>query len=96
MHNDWQQHNNFINPPFRLVARVLDAVQAQRAEATLIAPMWPGQPWMERLRRLSVCPPLRLPPVTQACIPLLPHQQIEPHRNRRWTLFAWRISGEPG
>ncbi|XP_043199551.1 uncharacterized protein LOC122389279 isoform X1 [Amphibalanus amphitrite] len=94
--NDWQQHNNFINPPFRLVARVLDAVQAQRAEATLIAPMWPGQPWMERLRRLSVCPPLRLPPVTQACIPLLPHQQIEPHRNRRWTLFAWRISGEPG
>ncbi|KAF0286907.1 hypothetical protein FJT64_014614 [Amphibalanus amphitrite] len=94
--NDWQQHNNFINPPFRLVARVLDAVQAQRAEATLIAPMLPGQPWMERLRRLSVCPPLRLPPVTQACIPLLPHQQIEPHRNRRWTLFAWRISGEPG
>lgn len=94
--NDWGQHNNFVNPPFRLVSRVLDVVEEQHAEATLIAPMWPSQAWMSRLRRLSVCPPLRLPPVTRTCRPLLPHQQIEPHRNPRWTLYAWRISGEPG
>ena len=94
--SDWRQHNNYVNPPFRLISRVLDVIEAQRAQATLIAPLWPGQPWMGRLRRLSVCPPVRLPPVTQSCLPLLPHQQIEPHRNRRWTLCAWRISGEPG
>ena len=93
---DWHQHNNFVNPPFRMVPRVLDVVEAQRATATLIAPLWPGQPWLDRLRRLSVCPPLRLPPVTRCCLPLLPYQQIEPHRNTRWTLFARRICGELG
>lgn len=93
---DWHQHNNFVNAPFRLIPRVLDVVEAQRAEATLIAPLWPGQPWLGRLRRLSLRPPLRLPPVARTCLRLLPHQQIEPHRNMRWTLFAWRISGEPG
>ncbi|XP_043246606.1 uncharacterized protein LOC122394089 isoform X3 [Amphibalanus amphitrite] len=62
---DWHEHNNFVNPPFRMVPRVLDVVEAQRATATLIAPLWPGQPWLDRLRRLSICPPLRLPPVTR-------------------------------
>ena len=90
---DWGQHLNFVNPPFRLIPRVLDVVEAQRAEATLIAPLWPGQPWMARLRRLSVAPPLRLPPVTRTCLPVLPLQVIEPHRNTGWTLCAWRISG---
>ena len=91
--SDWGQHLNFVNPPFRLIPRVLDVVEAQRAEATLIAPLWPGQPWMARLRRLSVAPPLRLPPVTRCCVPLLQLQTIEPHRNPAWRLYAWRISG---
>ena len=93
--SDWGQHMNFVNPPFRLIPRVLDIVEAQGAEATLIAPLWPGQPWMTRLRRLSVAPPIRLPPVTRTCIPVLPGQMIEPHRNTGWTLCAWRISGAP-
>ena len=91
--SDWGWHHNFVIPPFRLIPRVLDVVESQRAEATLIAPLWPGQPWMPRLRRLSVASPLRLPPVTRTCIPLLPLQVIEPHRNPAWTLCARRISG---
>ena len=90
---DWAHHNNFVNPPFRLISRVLDVVEAQQADATLIAPLWPGQPWMSRLRQLCVAPPLRLPPVSRTCVPLLPFQQVEPHRNLRWTLYAWRFSG---
>ena len=82
---DWAGENNWVNPPFRLVPKVLDVIEAQRADATLIAPMWPGQPWMARLRRLCTAPPLRLPPVARACLPLAEHQQIEPHRNLRWT-----------
>ncbi|KAF0298323.1 hypothetical protein FJT64_004336 [Amphibalanus amphitrite] len=91
--SDWGQHMNFVNPPFRLIPRVLDLVEAQRAEATLIAPLWPGQPWMTRLRRLCVAPPIHLPPVKRTCMPVLPLQVIEPHRNTAWTLCAWRISG---
>ena len=90
---DWGTENNWVNPPFRLISRILDIVEAQRAVATLIAPMWPGQPWMARLRRLCTAPPLRLPPVTSSCLPLAEQQEIEPRRNCRWSLFAWRISG---
>ena len=90
---DWGRFHNFVNPPFRMIPRVLDVVEAQRAEATLIAPMWPGQPWMPRLRRLCVAPPLRLPPVARTCLPVLPLQVMEPHRNPAWSLYAWRISG---
>ncbi|XP_043243554.1 uncharacterized protein LOC122392575 isoform X5 [Amphibalanus amphitrite] len=93
---DWGAENNWVNPPFRLIPRVLDIIEAQRADATLIAPMWPGQPWMARLRRLCTAPPIRLPPVTRSCLPLSEQQRIEPHQNRRWTLCAWRISGAHG
>ena len=90
---DWAEENNWVNPPFRLIPRVLDVIETQRAAATLIAPMWPGQPWMARLRRLCTAPPLRLPPVASSCLPIQWNQQIEPHRNLRWTLYAWRVSG---
>ena len=93
---DWALENNWVNPPFRLIPRVLDVIEAQRAVATLIAPMWPGQPWMARLRQLCVAPPLRLPPVMRSCVPLTEGQLIEPHRNRGWTLYAWRVSGANG
>ena len=93
---DWSSHNNFVNRPFRLISRVLDTVEAHQAVATLIAPFRPAQPWMARLRRLSVAPPLRLPPVSRACIPVLPgFEVIEPHRNPAWRLYAWRICGAP-
>lgn len=92
--SDWAEHNNFVNAPFRLIPRVLDTIEAYRAVATLIAPLWPAQPWMDRLRRMSVAPPLRLPPVARTCVPLLPgYETIEPHRNTRWRLYAWRICG---
>ena len=41
---DWADESNWVNPPFRLIPRVLDVIEAQHADATLIAPMWPGQP----------------------------------------------------
>lgn len=91
--SNWAEENNWVNPPFRLIPRVLDVIETQQAAATLIAPMWPGQPWMARLRRLCTAPPLRLPPVASSCLPLQSNQQIEPHRNLRWTLYAWRVSG---
>ena len=51
--SDWGGENNWVNPPFRLIPRVLDVIEAQRADATVIAPMWPGQPWM-RLRNTTM------------------------------------------
>ena len=36
---DWQVHNNFMNAPFRLLNKVINTVCAQKAQATIIAPM---------------------------------------------------------
>jgi ribonuclease HI len=88
---DWAQHNNFVNPPFRMIQRVLDVVQSQKAWATIIAPVWPAQPWFQTLRKLSVCPPLTLPKQNA----FLHHRgKPEPAKNKHWTICAWRVSGQ--
>ena len=35
---DWADHNNFVNAPFRLIPRILQLIQEQQADATLLAP----------------------------------------------------------
>ena len=90
---DWRLHNNYVNPPFRLIPRVLDVVQAQQAEATLIAPYWPSQPWFGKLQSMLVAPPFQLPRGPNVVIPL--GDIAEPLRNRKWQMYAYRISGDP-
>ena len=85
---------NFVNPPFRLIPHVLRVIQAQRAEATIIAPFWLSQPWFRMLRQLLVCPPLRIPNSPQTFRSMRPRP--EPLQNRRWRIYAWRMSGAHG
>ena len=40
---DWQEKNNYLNAPFALIPRILDLLQEQKADATIIVPYWPGQ-----------------------------------------------------
>ena len=87
---DWLTENNFVNPPIRLLDKVVDIVQHQRAHATIIAPWWPAQTWFNSLQKMSTCPPIRV--FQRAIIPLNPAVP-EPLRNRRWKLFAWRVCG---
>jgi hypothetical protein len=90
--NDWSSHNNFVNPPWRLLNKILDVVVAQGAAATIIAPRWPSQRWFYRLKALSIAPPVPIPNNHMACHSMgtkLP----EPLHNRKWKLYAWRICG---
>jgi hypothetical protein len=90
--SDWAHHTNYVNAPFRLLSKVLRIVQEQGATATVIAPWWPAQPWFNKLRELSIQPPISLPNrrktfwTTQG-------RTAEPARNRKWKLYAWRICG---
>ena len=88
---NWREHNNFVNAPFCLLARVLDLVCQQKATATVIAPFWRAQPFVERLRRLSIRPPIALPQSDR----LFSRRGVlpEPIRNPHWRCFAWRICG---
>ena len=91
--DNWAEENNFVNCPFRIIPRVLQVLQTQQAEATIIAPEWPGQHWFKKLCQMSVCPPVKLPNLPQIYIPY--SQAIpEPLRNPKWRIFAWRISGK--
>jgi hypothetical protein len=89
---NWASEMNFVNPPFKLLDRIIDVVEAQRADATIIAPWWPGQVWFRRLRRMAVAPPLLIPNNPNSFRFMGPTP--EPLRNRRWKIHAWKISGK--
>jgi hypothetical protein len=91
--SDWATHNNYVCPPFRLLNRIIDTIVNQRAQATVIAPKWPSQPWFYRLQRLSVCPPILLPQSPATFLQIGPHVP-EPLRNPRWRVYAWRLNGQ--
>lgn len=52
---DLSKDNNWCNPPFWLIPRLLQLLSQQRAEATLVVPLWPTRPWWTKL-----CPGGRL------------------------------------
>jgi hypothetical protein len=88
---NWADHNNYVNPPFRLLSRVLQVIKDQKAWATVIAPYWPSQHWFNSLQGMLVAAPFR--------IPNSPHSMwrmgdmAEPLKNHHWRIFAWRIYG---
>lgn len=42
---DWGNHNNWINPPFSLIPKVIAHLRLCQAAATVICPWWPKRPW---------------------------------------------------
>ena len=88
---NWKVHNNYVNAPFFLIPKILNVIITQKAWATVIAPMWPAQPWFNVLKRLAVTLPLRLP--NSQRLFCHPNQIPEPRKNRKWKLYAWRIYG---
>ena len=89
----WSGEINFINPPIRIMNRVLDKVIADQAVTTLICPIWPAQSWFTKLLKVSISPPLRFPKSPLICIPLS-DRLPEPMKNPRWRLYTWRVNGK--
>ncbi len=58
---DWEYHNNYINPPFWLIPKILILVKRQRALATIIAPLWPAQHWFQDLMDMVIDWPIHIP-----------------------------------
>lgn len=49
----WWGERNYVNPPFAQAALALAKVAAEGAEAVLVLPVWPAQPWWPRLLSLA-------------------------------------------
>lgn len=86
--------NSWVNPPFSLIHRVLRHIQASRCEATLLAPVWPGQPWFPLLLDMAIDLPVVIPHSPRAFRPAATGHS-EPTKNLSWRVCAWRISGLP-
>ena len=89
---NWANKNNFINPPFFLLDRVVNKVIADRALATVVAPWWPNQPWFRKLKSLSVAAPLELPNTERIMLHCV--SRPEPLKNFHWKILAWKICGD--
>ena len=88
---NWWGENNYINPPWALLPKIVEKIIVEKATATVIAPFFPAQTWFHQLRHLSVSPPFKLPQHKNTLIRL--GSMAEPRRNPKWQVLAWRVCG---
>ena len=84
----------FCQPPFFLMWKILKKIQDQAAHATVIAPRWPAQGWYRELVRMSVSHPIKIRNSKENCIQM--SLTPEPLKNPTWELYAWRVCGKKG
>ena len=58
---DWTNHFLYAFPPFSILPQFLQKLEMDHAQAILIAPNWPTQPWYPKLTRFLIRKPLLLP-----------------------------------
>lgn len=58
---DWSTNLFYAFPPFSLLGRVVQKLEADQAEGIVIVPNWPSQPWFPKVMSLAVTAPLILP-----------------------------------
>ena len=90
----WSDENNWINPPWRLISRVLNKIRRDRAQATLVLPVWTAQPWWPLLTKMLTAPPIPLGRVQGTFLPSLPTAELpEPSRYPHWRAALFRVDG---
>ena len=90
---DWGNKLLYMFPPFSLIARVLQKVHQDRAEAVLVAPIWTTQGWWAQLMHLLCQQSYYLPP-SQGILSL-PHKPDQKHPLKKMVLGVFRLSGKP-
>ena len=90
MSQNWSEENNYINPPWVMLPQIIEKIIADRAYATVIAPIFNNQPWFHALRAISTRPPLLLPRDRNA---IQYTHSVEPNRNLGWKIAVWRVYG---
>ena len=58
---DWSNMFFYAFPPFSVIPQVLQKLDAAQAQAILIVPNWPTQPWYPTLTKLLIQRPILLP-----------------------------------
>lgn len=87
---DWSTDNNYCNPNFVDIPRVLAHAQRQRASLTLICPDWPSAIWYKTLRT-AASDYIRLPAFQRTFIPG-PRSAHTVLNAPNWSVLAVRVS----
>lgn len=84
----WANENAWVNPPFCLMMRILRKVVNERVTVTLVAPVWPAQPWFNLMCSMMVDFPIVLPQRLGMFL-----QGGQPVNSPNWITVIARISG---
>lgn len=88
---DWNDFKDFFAfPPFSIILQCLRKICADRAQGTLVVPLWPTQPWFPKLMKMIVSTPLILP---KESLYLPFHQSIQHKQHKSLRLIACQVSG---
>ena len=85
--------NNYANPPWAIIPRVLSQVRRQCTSLVLIAPVWKPQVWYPVLLALLVDYPYLLPARESTILQM--HTTPLPIKGHEVQLAVWPISGDP-
>ena len=56
---DWKQFKLiYMFPPFSLLGSCIQKIRLEEANAVVVAPLWPTQPWFTRLMEMLVDQPI--------------------------------------
>lgn len=83
--------HNWCNPPWELLDRLAQHLDETGARAVVVAPLWPAQPWFQRLQAL--CAEIRYIPASENLFSpgrLLSSASIAPPK---WSVACFRILG---
>ena len=91
---DWSNMFFYAFPPFSILPQVLQKLEMTQAQAILIVPNWPTQPWYPALTRLLIRQPILLPRNrSNVTLPFNPEKE-HPLADKL-NLMACRLSGNP-
>ena len=88
----WGGQTFYAFPPFCLIAKCLQKIEADEANGFMIVPRWPTQSWFAKLLSLLSDEPLILPP-DKNLITLPTSNSVHP-LHKRLNLMCCRLSGE--
>lgn len=89
---NWGSFYCYLFPPFSLLAQCIKKIERDKAEAIVVAPLWPTQVWFARMLQMLVNSPI----VIKAADNLLtlPYKEMKHPLRKTLNLMVCRISGE--
>ena len=87
----WQDTNNYIFPPFSVIAKCLQKLRQDGAQAIIIIPLWTTQPWFTNFLSLLTDNPILLPKTDRLLT--LEHNQRKHPLRKKLQMLAGKVSG---